>query len=311
MLGSTAAAEQPIRKRVAIIYNPVAGFRQRGRLRRFLKHLRHGGHEIVLRRTEGPGHATEIAKGLHANEVDVVIAAGGDGTINEVANGLIGKPIPMAIAPLGTANVFAFELGLGRKLKQAAQLINDGKTMEIRPAMAGARGFLLMVSAGIDARVVANVDTKLKRVIGAFAYVWTAMKEILRGSDRIVQVTIDGIAHQAGLVVVTHASHYGGPFIVSPDTRLGDDSITVVLLPDTSRLGLLRYGYALLFNRIAQQRDVTILRAHRVRIEGPAGQPIQSDGDLIGQAPMDIALGAQVLRILVPEPSRIRPIATP
>ena len=85
MLNKKEVAD-PIRRRVAVIYNPVAGFRQRGRLRSFLKHLRARGHDVVLRRTEGPGHATSIAAELDVATVDVVVAAGGDGTINEVAN---------------------------------------------------------------------------------------------------------------------------------------------------------------------------------------------------------------------------------
>ena len=295
----------PIRRRVAVIYNPVAGFRQRGRLRGFLKHLRARGHDVVLRRTEGPGHATNIAAELDVATVDVVVAAGGDGTINEVANGLIGRPIPMAIAPLGTANVFAFELGLGLKLKRAAEMPSQGRVAEIYPALAGARGFLLMVSAGPDARVVAEVNSKLKRIIGKMAYVMAAVREIVRNAETTITVTVDGHTHQAGLAIVTHASHYAGPFVISPDTRLGDDSISVVLLKGTSRWALVRYGFALLTNRVAKLPDATLLRARRGRIDGPVGEPIQSDGDLIGQAPMEIALGSRPLRILVPDLSRV------
>lgn len=294
-----------IRKRIAVIYNPVAGFRQRGRLRGFLKHLRARGHEVVLRRTEGPGHATRIATALDPSEIDAVVAAGGDGTINEVANGLIGRAISMGIAPLGTANVFAFELGLGLALKRAADLPSTGRIAEIYPALAGDRGFLLMVSAGPDARVVAEVNGTLKRIVGKLAYVLAALREIARNRRTVVDVTIDGRSHQAGLVIVTHASHYAGPFIIAPDARLGDDSVCVVLLSGTTRLALIRYGLALLTNRVARLRDATVLRARRVRIDGPEGEPIQSDGDLIGHAPMEIALGTRPLRILVPDLARI------
>ncbi|MDF1747355.1 MAG: diacylglycerol kinase family lipid kinase [Alphaproteobacteria bacterium] len=304
----------PIRRRVAVIYNPVAGFRQRGRLRSFLKHLRARGHDVVLRRTEGPGHATTIAAELDVESIDVVVAAGGDGTINEVANGLIGRPIPMAIAPLGTANVFAFELGMGLKLKRAAEMPSVGRVAEIYPALAGERGFLLMVSAGPDARVVADVNSKLKRVIGKMAYVLAALQEIARNAKTTITVTVDGNTHHAGLVIVTHASHYAGPFIIAPDTRLGDDSISVVLLTGTSRWALVRYGIALLTNRVANLSDATILTARHVRLDGPVGEPIQSDGDLIGHAPMEITLGSRPLRILVPDLSRVlvpSPVVTP
>jgi diacylglycerol kinase (ATP) len=305
---SSSVSHAPIRRRVAVIYNPVAGFLQRGRLRRFLKHLRGKGHEILLRRTEGPGHATEIAASLDPELIDVVVAAGGDGTINEVANGLIDRPIPLAIAPLGTANVFAFELGLGLTMRRAAAMPSEGHVAEIRPALAGGRGFLLMVSAGPDARVVSKVDTGWKRLIGKGAYVLAALREIASGDRRRVRLRIDGEDHEAGLAIITHASHYAGPFVIAPDARLGDDTVTVILFRGSHRFAQLRYGLALLTNRVARLRDVTVLRARSVRIEGPEGEPIQSDGDVIGHAPMSVVLGDGRLRVLVPDPSRVNPV---
>lgn len=306
---SSAPIRPPIRpaprKRVAVIYNPVAGFLQRGKLRRFLKHLRTHGHEVILRRTEAPGHATRIAEELDPAQVDVAVAAGGDGTINEVANGLAGRPIPLAIAPLGTANVFAFELGLGRDLRKAATLPGDGKVAEIYPALADGRGFLLMVSAGADARVVAHVDSTVKRYIGKLAYILAAMKEIATGRNAPIQLTVDGRRYEAGLVVVTHAAHYAGPFVIAPQARLGDDTVTVMLLKGSRRRSLIRYGFALLTHRLATLRDVTILQARKVHFDGPVGQPVQSDGDVIGAMPLTICMGNRPLRILVPDLSRV------
>lgn len=301
-----STASSPIRKRVAVIYNPVAGFLQRGRLRRFLRHLRERGHEVILRRTERPGHATEIAASLDPGDVDVVVAAGGDGTINEVANGLIGRPIPMAIAPLGTANVLAFELGLGLAMRRAAALPSEGVAAEIAPAFANGRGFLLMVSIGPDARVVSTVDRGWKRVIGKGAYVLAALREIASGTGGRVQLHIDGERYEAGLAIITHASRYAGPFVIAPEARLGDDGVTVVLLQGMTRWARLRYGLALLTNRLSSLPDAMVLRARAVRIDGPPGEPIQSDGDVIGHAPMDIVQGTATLRILVPDLSRVR-----
>lgn len=308
---SGPARPRPARFRVAVIYNPVAGFWQRGRLKTFLKHLRAQGHEVLLRRTEGPGHATLIASSLPLDSVDAVVAAGGDGTINEVANGLIGRPIPLAIAPLGTANVFAFELGLGLKLRQAALLPSQGAVAEIFPALAGERGFLLMVSAGPDARVVATVSSRLKRYTGKLAYVVAAVREIARNKNTVIDVTVDGTAHRAGLVIVTHASHYAGPFVIAPETRLCDNSITVMLLAGTGWRALMRYAVAMVSNRLARQHDVTILKARSVRIDGPPGQPVQSDGDLIGHTPVDIVLGQRPLQILVPDLAQVQSVSDP
>lgn len=308
MTVTVTSGPRVIRKRVAVIYNPVAGFFQRGRLRRFLKHLRAAGHEIILRRTEGPGHATVLARSLDPSEVDVVVAAGGDGTINETANGLVGSSIPLAVAPLGTANVFACELGQGRAMKRAAEMVGAGKMTEIYPPKANGRHFLLMVSIGPDSRVVAGIDKGLKKIVGKLAYVIAALKEIAFGAPKTVSVTVDGVSYEAGLAIITQASRYGGPFVIAPNARLGDEDVSVLLLAGTRRRALLKYGLAMLTNRVATLKDATLLRGRRVRIDGPEGMVVQSDGDVFGAAPMEIVSGSLPLRLLVPDPARIRSV---
>lgn len=299
-------SEKPAnRARVAVIYNPAAGARQRGRLRRLLRRLRQAGHEVLVRRTEGPGDATRIAASLMPEDVDVVLAAGGDGTINEVANGLIDRPLPLAIAPLGTANVLAWELGHGLTISGAARTVGHGRVVRIRPALAGERGFLLMASAGIDARVVAGVNSALKRRIGKLAYALVAFREILRPSGTRIELDIDGRVEHAALAVVTHAAHYAGPFVIAPEARLGDDHLSVVLVRDGRRIALLRCGLALLLNRIPRQAGVEILRARHVRFLGPPGEPVQSDGDVIGHMPMAVRVGDGELSLIVADPTRV------
>jgi len=293
------------RRRVAVIYNPAAGARQRGRLRRLLKRLKAAGHEILLRRTEGPGDATRIAESLAEDAVDVVLAAGGDGTINEVANGLIGRPLPLAIAPLGTANVLAWELGHGLGIRRAAATVGGGEVVRIRPALAGTRGFLLMASAGLDARVVAGVDAVLKRRLGKVAYAFAAVREIFRPTAAPIQVEIDGEAESAALVVVTHAAHYAGPFVIARDARLADERLTVVLLKDGRKRSLILCGMALVLNRIPRLKSVELRRARSVVFAGPAGEPVQSDGDVIGRMPLSVAVGDGELSLIVADPTRV------
>ncbi|MEQ8602985.1 MAG: diacylglycerol kinase family protein [Marivibrio sp.] len=293
------------RRRVAVIYNPAAGARQRGRLRGLLKRLKAAGHEILLRRTEGPGDATRIAGALDPASVDVVLAAGGDGTINEVANGLIGRSLPLAIAPLGTANVLAWELGHGLGVRRAATTVAWGDVVRIRPARAGTRGFLLMASAGLDARVVAGVDSALKRRIGKAAYALAAVREIFRATPAPIEVEIDGVPERAALVVATHAAHYAGPFIIARDARLADDRLTVVLLKDGRKRSLILCGLALLLNRIPRLQSAEVRRARSVVFAGPVGEPVQSDGDLIGRTPLSVGVGEAELSLIVADPARV------
>lgn len=299
-------------KRLLVIYNPVAGSR-RGRKRRYeavLARLRAAECEITVRETTHRGDAEDFAAGLTREDCDLLVVAGGDGTINEVANGLIDRPLPLAIAPLGTANVLAWELGHGLTITGAARTVGSGRVVRIRPALAGRRGFLLMASAGIDARVVAGVNTALKRRIGKLAYGLTALREILRPPGPRIELDIDGRIEHAALAVVTHAAHYAGPFVIAPEARLGDDRLTVVLVRDNRRIGLILCGIALLLNRIPRRRGVDILPARTVRFLGPPGEPVQSDGDVIGHMPMEVRLGEGELSLIVADPDRVRGLAS-
>ena len=185
---------------------------------------------------------------------------------------------------------------------------SQGHAVAITPAKVNGRGFLLMVSAGTDARVVARVGGRLKRLTSNFAYVIAALREIFAGPGAGIDVTVDGTVFRAGMVIVTQVSHYAGPFVIAPDARLSDKDVWVVLLPETGRVGLLRYGLALITNRIAKQSGVRVLKARHVSIDGPAGQPIQSDGDIIGIAPVEIAPGDSALQLLVPDPKRVHSV---
>jgi len=152
--------------RVLLIHNPVAGTRRRRRLRKLLRHLERAGHQVRIRITKKRSDAREHAR--LAEGFDVIVAAGGDGTVNEVVDGLMVKPadepLPkVAFLALGTANVLAWELKLPSRPAALARLIEAGNTVAMHPGIVNSRRFILMASAGLDARAVAAVKSLVKR----------------------------------------------------------------------------------------------------------------------------------------------------
>jgi diacylglycerol kinase family enzyme len=109
-------------RRLLVIYNPTAGRRKARRLKRWLGHLERLGAQVTLAETNAPRHAEAIARAADPQRFDAVAVAGGDGTINEAVNGLTRSPLPLALLPLGTANVLAAEIGLPRSLKVLAHI---------------------------------------------------------------------------------------------------------------------------------------------------------------------------------------------
>lgn len=287
--------------RILVIHNPVAGRRRRRRLRQLLKLLARTDREVRVRPTTRPGDAREIAR--TAEGVDLIIAAGGDGTVNEVVDGLAVRdgtgPLPaVAFLPLGTANVLAWELNLPHRPSALVKLIEAGRTVAVHPGIANERRFILMASAGLDARAVAAVKTTVKRVLGGAAYVFAALRA-LNTPPPLYTVRVDGREAQARTVIVTRARCYGGPFTLTPDAGLVHGGLHVVMLDGFGLVAALRYGVALVLGRLHRLADVTVDAGLSVSVEGPDGDPVQMDGDVVGALPLRVSLDSRSVPFLV------------
>ncbi|MDG1996239.1 MAG: diacylglycerol kinase family protein, partial [Emcibacteraceae bacterium] len=149
---------------IKIIYNPNAGKKSKEMLFNVLTELEVHKVRYDLEATQYAGHGIKIAKRLSKDDnVNLIIAAGGDGTINEVLNGIIGSSKKLGIIPLGTANVLAKEIGLKIHPKHIADTLIKQKSVKIFPAMINKKYFSLMASIGYDAHAVQNVNLKLKK----------------------------------------------------------------------------------------------------------------------------------------------------
>ncbi len=277
---------------ILVIHNPVARRRRRRRLHGLLRHLENRGHRLRVRITRAAGDAREHAR--LAEEVDVIVAAGGDGTMSEVVDGLMAKPadavLPrVAFLALGTANVLAWELDLPRRPAVLARLIEEGRALLIRPGIANGRRFLLMASVGLDARAVAAVKTLVKRWFGAAAYVLAAANVISQPPPRLT-VEIDGRPMEASLVIVARSRRYGGPFSLTPDAGIARPTFQVVALHRHGLGPALAYGLALARGRLHLRPDVSVVAARAVHLLADGDEPWQIDGDAAGSLPLVVTL---------------------
>ncbi|MGG5821352.1 diacylglycerol/lipid kinase family protein [Falsiroseomonas sp. HW251] len=289
--------------RIVIIFNPAAGTRRRRRLDAALDLLRGVGLRPEVLETARPGDAMLLA-GESAGHGGTIVAAGGDGTIAEVAAGIRGSDAALGVLPLGTANVFALELGIPLAPKEAAVVLAMGRTIRFRPGIArrdGAaeRPFVQMVGAGLDAAVVRDLPPRLKRMLGKGAYVLQTLREIGRNGFAALKVVADGVERSATSVVVTKGRLYAGRFVIAPDADARGDEFRVVALRQCVRLDALRHAAALPLGLLPGLREIRVFAARHVRIEG-AGGPLQADGDAAGILPVEIAPSPTTIRIVVP-----------
>lgn len=292
-------------QRLLVIHNPVAGWRRRRRLRAVLDRLERLGCAVDVRETTQRGDAEAFARLARAEAYDRLVVAGGDGTINEAINGLADRRVPLAVVPLGTANVLAAEIGLGTGTAAVARAIADGPSATVALGRISgpdghARRFSMMAGIGFDAHVVARVDPALKRWTGKLAYVLASLSQIVDHRNRMYELVVDGRPYRAASVIVAKGHFYGGRFVVAPAARLDEPYLHVCLFARTGRWHAIRYAAALLFGVLHRLSDVALLRARRIEIAGPAGEPVQVDGDLDGQLPVIIDIDDRALRLAVP-----------
>ena len=268
-----------------IIFNPVAGRRRAQRLWRVLDIMATSGVRLEIVETQHGGHATELARtGAQAGR-QLVVAAGGDGTIAEVAAGLAGSDCKLGIIPIGTANVLAHELGLSFSPAGVAAALAFGRTVNVWPGSAvgagGTRLFVQMLGAGFDAQVVKNLSLGLKRAIGRSSYVLQSMRELGRYGFPPITVSLDGKCSEAGSVIVSKGRLYAGRYLVAPGCRPTDRGFSVVLFERPGALQAALCGAALPFDMIPHMPGVRVLRAEHVELDCRQA-PAQTDGDPCG-----------------------------
>lgn len=289
-------------KNALVIFNPTAGGRRRRRLETVIDGLSALGCSHHLLRTSRRGDAEDAARHAAERGFDLIVVAGGDGTVNEAANGLANAAsrVPLALVPLGTANVLAAEIGLAASPRAVLAMIAGGRRRTIRLGQTGGRYFVLMASTGVDAAVVRGVNLTFKRRSGQLAYAIEALRQGLSYDFPEFRITIDGTQHFARMAVACKARCYGGPFQAAPGADLGDEKLHMVLLPQGGLLALLRYGLALATGRLWRLPDVRVIAGSTVAIDGPRGSPVQADGDLVSVLPVRLAVSDRVIELVVP-----------
>lgn len=294
--------------RAVIIYNPFAG-RLAGRervLTRCIEILANQGTKATLVPTTGPNTAARIAK-QHVNEgVDLILAAGGDGTINEVVNGIAHSRVPVAILPGGTANVLAHELGINRSVEQAAASVSQLQPCRITLGLLRCgeydRYFLSMAGVGLDAQIVYNLNLDLKAAVGKLAYYAAGMLQIFRPLPQF-DVEVCGRRRTCGFVLASRVRNYGGDLEIARGASLLANDFEVLLFEGKSSMGYLRYLTGVAFGFVHRVPGCTVMRANALSCE--AADPAvysQIDGELACRPPLKLEAVPDALTLLVPAP---------
>jgi len=286
---------------IPVILNPAAGRGSAGEREPEIEEaFRRLGLAVEIFRTAGPGEATELACALCAQGAEVVVAAGGDGTVNEVAQALVGTDTVLGILPLGSGNDFARAMGIPAELRQAAEALARGRERRVDVGEASGRYYLNALGMGIDGQIAHDYRTHTF-LRGEIGYLLATVYEVLRFRPFAVEVEAEGRRFAGELLAVAamNGPWAGGGFCLAPQARPDDGLLDLALLghyPRLVRLVVLpktRDGSYLRLSR------AQLLRTREVRVRAERPLFVHLDGELLSErvSDLEVKLLPQALRV--------------
>ncbi|MGB8816743.1 MAG: diacylglycerol kinase family protein [Rhizobiaceae bacterium] len=307
-----------------VILNPVAGAGKASKVwPEFEAELARQFGAFDLRRTNRPDEAVLIAEAMAREGYELIVAAGGDGTISETADGILrtrdgpSAAAALGILPCGTGSDLARTLKLDgtpadavrRLIGGTGRLIDAGRVSFT--SVAGRkteRHFINIASLGLSgptSRAV-NAAKRSNEASGQLVFMWHTIKELVKYQFQTVRITVDDqppIEARIALVAAANGRYFGGGMMIAPDAIEDDGLIDLVIFRGAAKLKLI-FDLRLLYT--GSHRDhpqVTILRGKKVLIE-PVGDPLMNtalldvDGEAPGQIPALFEVLPKAIRVM-------------
>ncbi|MFN8301443.1 MAG: diacylglycerol kinase family protein [Saprospiraceae bacterium] len=290
-------------QRIVFIVNPKAGVNIQRRIRTSVdQHLNHRRFEYGIWHTEFAGHGTQLAQKAIAEQYDIVVAVGGDGSINEIAGALIGSEATLGILPAGSGNGLATHLGYGRNLDQAIKKINLAETRVIDSGTLNGRPFFNVAGIGFDG-LVSNLMRKQEKR-GLLPYFLKSLEAGLSYTSRECEIEMDGqvVREKCFVVAVANGPMYGYHFQIAPDAQLDDGLFNVVLLKDAPRWQYFAALPATLNGSLYDASFVEHFQARKVTIRCAGENHVHLDGEgMVISGDLHFEMKPRSLKILVPK----------
>jgi diacylglycerol kinase (ATP) len=304
MSAATAMKFAPRRiERVLLIVNPASRRGARNR-RKALKAFAAAGVDCEVMVTEGPGHATIIAK-AHAHKYDALFTLGGDGTVMEVLGALAHQGPPLGILGGGTANVVARTLHIPLNPARAVPMLLNGDeaTMDLG-RLGDGRRFAIGVGVGLDATMISEAPARLKRRFGFMAYVIGGYKAVLRNRKFALRLTVDGRIYDrpASAVLVANLGAVLNNLVAFGDGIVQDDGLlnACVFSPDNLRDSL-RILWRMMRKDFGPDPCLFYKSGRDFRIETFPPMPAQADGELLSGTPLSVSVDPLAGSLLIPK----------
>lgn len=273
-----------------IILNPAADKGRAGQMQAQLESWAQRYGAVKVTRTQQPGHARQLARQAEEAGDDLIIAAGGDGTIHEVVNGLVQgnrAHARLAVVPIGSGNDFVGSLELPRDPQTALQRAFEGQAHPIDLArLEDDQGRFTIVSnavgVGFDALIAIEAST-ITRVHGFPMYLLATLRTILfqyDAPDFRFRFDQEEVAQAGLLLAMGLGARVGGGFRLTPNARHDDGWLDSCLIGPVGRLTMLRMLTQVMQGTHVTHRAVRMFRSQHINVIADRALPVHVDGEI-------------------------------
>lgn len=268
--------------------------------------LRDAGHEVEAQLTFEGGDATRMALEAVASESELIIAAGGDGTVNEVVNGVAGEGWDgaLGVVPLGTANDFALSLGVPEEVGPAFAVAVNGRERVVDIGRVNDRHFINVSTGGVAATATDETPSETKRILGPLAYVVTGVQKLpdlrpipARFSTSGGEVRYDG---QIMMFAVGNGRQTGAGSLLTPEADLNDGELDVLIVPGMTRVDFMALAPRLRSGDHVNDPEITYFRTDRLVVESDDALAVNADGEPVNGDSYEYSVAEDGLAVRVP-----------
>jgi diacylglycerol kinase (ATP) len=288
--------------RLLFIINPISGGKKKLNIPYLIKKHIDSKFEYEIKFTQFKNHGKDLTVEAVKNNVDIVVAVGGDGTINECASSLLNSKTVLGIIPLGSGNGLARHLKIPLKVKKGIDIINRYQYKKIDVAFLNDKIFLSNAGFGFIADVANEFDKK-KSSRGFIGYAFQTLKLFFTYKSEFYKIETDteNIEGNYFAVNICNSNQFGYEAKISPTSDLSDGLLNIVLLKKTNFLNYVNVMYQLFFGNVLKNKSIHHFNATRIIVEGKSIRLAQTDGEPIEVTSISkIYILANSLNIIVP-----------
>ncbi len=285
-----------------VILNPTAGSPEH--VRSWQERVESLAGDCPVRVTSHSGEAERLARRAVEEGFTRIVAAGGDGTVSQVANGLAGSNAMLGVLPMGSVNVFAMELGLPLlNLQRCWDIIADANVRLVDLPSANGKCFVQLAGVGLDAQVVKETSLAFKRSFGPLSYLISAAQIAARQPPKLFIESEHSPVAEGSFILIGNGRLYGGPFPFFKHAVIDDGLLDVVVFTRLGYLEIIKYLQDVVFSSDIKVPEIEYFQTPQLRITSEQDVPLELDGELAGNCPVDFRIRERALRVLTPRPS--------